>query len=133
MIGGCLGQGWSGTTFYGAVMKPSVLDAGHAFISYVREDARRVNRLEKVLKTAGIPVWRDTVDLWPGEDWKLRIRNAITNHSLVFIACFSAASEARDVSYQNEELLLAVDQFRLRPPNRAWIIPVRFSDCSLPG
>jgi TIR domain len=112
--------------------KPSVPDAGHAFISYVHEDAKHVDRVERVLRAAGIPVWRDTADLWPGEDWKLKIRKAITNNSLVFIACFSAASEARDVSYQNEELLLAVEQFRLRPPNRAWIIPVRFSNCTLP-
>jgi len=112
--------------------KPSVPDAGHAFISYVHEDAKHVDRVERVLRAAGIPVWRDTADLWPGEDWKLKIRKAITNNSLVFIACFSAASEARDVSYQNDELLLAVEQFRLRPPNRAWIIPVRFSNCTLP-
>lgn len=106
--------------------------AGHAFISYVHEDATRVDRVERVLKAAGIPVWRDTADLWPGEDWRLKIRNAITNDSLVFIACFSEASEARDVSYQNEELVLAVEQFRLRSPHRAWLIPVRFSDCRVP-
>src|SRR5665647_261897 len=106
--------------------------AGHAFISYVHEDATRVDRVERVLKAAGIPVWRDTAELWPGEDWRLKIRNAITNDSLVFIACFSEASEARDVSYQNEELVLAFEQFRLRSPHRAWLIPVRFSDCRVP-
>ena len=106
--------------------------AGHAFISYVHEDTTRVDRVERVLKAAGIRVWRDTAELWPGEDWRLKIRNAITNDSLVFIACFSEASEARDVSYQNEELVLAVEQFRMRSPHRAWLIPVRFSDCPVP-
>jgi TIR domain len=40
--------------------------AGHVFISYVREDRDRVDQLEAALKAQGIPVWRDTNDLWPG-------------------------------------------------------------------
>lgn len=49
-----------------------------------------------------------------GEDSKLKIRRAIKDDSLALIACFSAASQACAKSYQNEELLLAVEQFRLR-------------------
>lgn len=63
--------------------------AGHVFISYVREDADRVGQLQRALQVAGIPVWRDTADLWPGEDWQAKIRSAITDNALVFIACFS--------------------------------------------
>ncbi len=44
--------------------------AGHVFISYVREDSDHVDRLQRALQAAGIPVWRDTADLWPGEDWR---------------------------------------------------------------
>jgi hypothetical protein len=105
---------------------------GHAFISYVREDKERVDRLQGILESAGIRVWRDIDDLWPGQDWKIEIRNAITSGSLAFIACFSEHTQARQTSYQNEELLLAVDQVRLRPPGVAWLIPVRFADCSPP-
>jgi hypothetical protein len=32
----------------------------------------------------------------------------------------------------NQELLLAVDELRLRPLNRAWFIPVLLSRCELP-
>ena len=106
--------------------------AGHAFISYVREDSHRVDQLQQTLQTAGIPVWRDTADLWPGEDWRLKIRNAITNNALVFIACFSQASLARDITYQNEELTLAIEQLRLRRPDDPWLIPVRFDECEIP-
>jgi hypothetical protein len=106
--------------------------AGHAFISYVHSDVDHVNRLDQVLKAAGIPVWRDTVNLWPGEDWRLKIREAITKDALAFIACFSRMSVARTRTYQNEELTLAVEQLRQRRPQDAWLIPVRFDDCDIP-
>jgi hypothetical protein len=105
---------------------------GHAFISYVREDSRRVDRLQKVLEAAGIGVWRDTGDLWPGEDWRAKIRHAISDGSIVFIGCFSHRSAARTKSYQNEELTLAVDEMRQRPAGEPWLIPVRFDDCDIP-
>ena len=105
---------------------------GHAFISYVREDRERVDRLQVALEQAGIGVWRDTANLWPGQDWKLAIREAITNGSLAFIACFSENSERRVTSYQNEELVLAVEQMRFRPPGRPWLFPIRFAECTIP-
>ncbi len=106
--------------------------AGHAFISYARDDARHVDALQQALEVAGIPVWRDTAELWPGEDWRARIRHAISDDALVFIACFSQASVARRRSYQNEELVLAIEQFRQRRPDEPWLIPVRFDECDIP-
>lgn len=105
---------------------------GHAFISYVREDGRRVDRLQGILEAAGIRVWRDTANLGPGQDWKMQIRQAITSSSLVFIACFSENSEMRQESYQYEELILAVEQMRSRRPGQPWLIPVRFAECQIP-
>src|ERR1022692_3489965 len=99
---------------------------GHAFISYVREDAGRADELQEMLQAAGVRVWRDTVDLLPGEDWRMVIGRAISDDSLVFLACFSHNSASRDKSFQNEELVLAVEQLRLRPPDEPWLIPVRF-------
>ncbi|SPT59866.1 toll/interleukin-1 receptor domain-containing protein [Actinomadura madurae] len=104
----------------------------HAFISYVREDKTQVDQLQQVLEAAGVKVWRDTEDLWPGEDWRIRIRKAITAGSLAFIACFSENTEKRYSSYQNEELILAVEQMRRLPPGRVWFLPVRFSEAELP-
>ena len=60
------------------------------------------------------------------------IRHAITGNALVFIACFSTHSAARTVSYQNEEVLIATEQLRLRPPGTPWLIPVRLDDCQVP-
>jgi TIR domain len=77
-------------------------------------------------------VWRDTSSLWPGEDWRAKIRAAISSDALVFIACFSTHSAARQRSYQHEELLLPIDQLRQRRPDDPWLIPVRLDDCDVP-
>ncbi len=90
-------------------VQPSGHFPGHAFISYVREDSGNVDWLQWTLESAGIRVWRDTADLWPGEDWRAKVLQAITADALVFVACFSRNSLARNVSYQNEELILAIE------------------------
>jgi TIR domain len=105
---------------------------GHAFICYIHEDSHYVDQLQRTLESAGIPIWRDTADLWPGQDWRVKIRQAISSGAIVFIACFSSASLSRAKSYQNEELLLAIEQLRLRRPDDPWFIPVRFDDCPIP-
>jgi hypothetical protein len=107
-------------------------DQGHAFISYVREDSGEADTLQRTLEGAGIRVWRDTADLWPGENWRVKIRDAIIHDALVFIACFSSHSAARRTSYANEELMLAIEQLRLRQPDDPWLIPVRFDNCDVP-
>jgi hypothetical protein len=104
----------------------------HVFISYVREDSNHADTLCKMLTAAGIPFWRDKDSLAPGANWKSEIRKAIQSGSLVFLACFSTRSTARDSSYMNEEMNLAVDEFRRRPPGRTWLIPVRFDECDVP-
>jgi hypothetical protein len=73
--------------------------APHVFISYVREDSGEVDALQRALEVAGVRVWRDTSDLWPGEDWRSRIRDAIAGNALAFIACFSRHSTVRDSSH----------------------------------
>lgn len=96
------------------------------FVSYVREDAPQVDRLCRVLEAAEVPYWRDKDSLWPGDQWKAKIREAIRSESLVFLACFSERSRARDKSHMNEELTLAVEEFRKLAPGKTWLIPVRF-------
>lgn len=105
---------------------------GHVFVSYVREDARRVDRLHEALEAAGIRVWRDTADLWPGQDWRLNIRRAITDGALAFLVCFSQEGLSRSASYQNEELTVAIEQLRMRPHDASWLIPIRLDVCEIP-
>jgi hypothetical protein len=105
---------------------------GHVFISYARNDAGEVDKVEEALAAAGIPVWRDTAQLWPGDNWRLKIRQALAQDALVVVVCFSGRNLARAVSYQNEELASAIEQLRLRRPDVPWLIPVRFDDCEIP-
>jgi nucleoside phosphorylase len=106
--------------------------AGHVFISYVREDSHHIDQLQQAMEATGIPVWRDTSALWPGEDWRAKIRQAITDDALVFVACYSHASLRQRRSYQNEELVLAIEQLRQRRPDDSWLIPVRLDECEIP-
>lgn len=105
---------------------------GHAFISYCPDDAVHADRLQRAFTVAGIPVWRDTAALWPGDDKRLIIRSAIADRALAFVACFSRLSLARTTGSHNEELGIALDQLRQRLPGEPWLIPVRFDDCVVP-
>lgn len=107
-------------------------DDKHVFVSYVREDSDQVDALCKILEASGIPYWRDRTSLAPGDAWKAKIKQAIRDGSLVFLACFSDNSRARDKSHMNEELTLAIEEFRKMPPGRTWLIPLRFDPGELP-
>jgi hypothetical protein len=103
----------------------------HVFISYVREDSLAVRRLADDLKAAGVEVWLDRERLLPGVRWEAAIRQAIRQGSF-FIACFSAHYAAREKSYMNEELVIAIDELRQRPSNRTWFLPVLLDPDTLP-
>lgn len=104
----------------------------HVFVSYVREDSEQVDQLCAVLEGSRIPYWRDRSSLGPGDAWKAKIRDAIREGSLVFLACFSENSRAKLKSHMNEELTLAVEEYRKMPPGRTWLIPVRFDEGEVP-
>lgn len=105
--------------------------AGHVFISYSPDDWRHADHLQDALKNAAIPVWRDTSDVWPGDDRQAKIRRAITD-AAIFLACFSKVSVAGPKTNQKEQLVVAIEQSKLRRPDSPWLIPVRFEDCDLP-
>lgn len=103
----------------------------HAFISYVRENLEDVDRLCKNLTASGITVWLDRADIRPGARWKDAVRAAISDGAF-FVACFSQESSSKSRTYMNEELNLAIDELRLRPTDRAWFIPLKLNECTIP-
>jgi len=109
-----------------------VAAARHVFISYVHEDDDQVDALCRLLEAAQIPYWRDRTSLDPGDAWKAKIRSAIRDGSLVFLACISESYRNRDRSHMNEELTIAAEEFRSMPPGRTWLIPVRFDEGGIP-
>lgn len=107
------------------------LETSHVFISYVRENDIIVDRLCNELRRAGIDVWRDRDKIQPGQRWQQVIRRAIERGAF-FLACFSAEYNARESTYMNEELTLAIEELRKRPTDRTWFIPVLLSNCAIP-
>jgi len=103
----------------------------YVFISYVHEDAEAVDTLESELQAAGVSTWRDTHGIPPGTRWRDEIRQAIRNGAS-FIAYFSANSERKERSYMREEILVAIEELRLRPRDRAWFFPIKLSPCHIP-
>lgn len=101
------------------------------FISYVSENSDRVDDLCAVLAAAKIPYWRDRSELGPGDEWKVKIREAIRSGS-IFLACFSNESRAKGKTHMNEEVNLAIEEGRKLPPGSTWMIPVRFDDGPVP-
>jgi TIR domain len=103
----------------------------HVFISYVRDNRDVVDRLATELRAAGVDVWLDRERLRPGERWKTAIREAI-HSGILFVACFSREYAARDASYMNQELTLAIDELRLRPVDRRWFVSLVLSGGEVP-
>ena len=104
----------------------------HVFLSHVREDAERIDRLASDLEARDIETWIDRHKIRPGERWEKAIEDAIRSGAF-FVACFSTAYSARDRTYMNEELHIAFQEVRLRPADRSWFIPIRLDDCEIPA
>jgi hypothetical protein len=102
------------------------------FVSYIQEDSKVVSRLADVLREFLVKVWLDKESLKPGLRWQDQIRKGISEGDF-FLACFSEAYVKRQKTYMNEELTLAVEELRLRPTDRAWFIPVKLTQCSVPS
>jgi TIR domain len=92
-----------------------------------------VSQLQEALESAGIPVWRDVKDLWPGEVWKRRLHDELAKNSLAFIPCFSRSLSRRSRSTMFEELTWAAEEYRKRNPDVPWIFPVLFEECDIPS
>lgn len=102
------------------------------FVSYVHEDQVAVDGLQQALEGSGITVWRDLDQLLPGDNKRTKIAEAIRNQSFAFLSCFSSARAARDRTFANEELSIALEVLRAQN-SAAWFIPIRFDDTPMPS
>jgi hypothetical protein len=103
----------------------------HVFLSHVREDAERIERLASALEARKIKTWIDRHHIKPGQRWQKAIEDAIRSGAF-FVACFSKASAVRARSYMNEELQIAIEEIRLRPTEISWFLPIRLDNCEIP-
>jgi DNA-binding SARP family transcriptional activator len=120
-----------------SVQPPKILISTNAairkkvFISYVREDSGDVDRIAGELRNSGIDVWLDRTHLDVGDRWKYVIRKAIREGDY-FLACFSPAHLERKHTYMREELLVAIEELRIRPRDRRWFLPIVLKSCMIP-
>ncbi|MEE8432609.1 MAG: toll/interleukin-1 receptor domain-containing protein, partial [Candidatus Desulfatibia sp.] len=104
--------------------------SGRIFLSYAREDVKKVESLYNNLRQAGFAPWMDTQDILPGELWEESINNAIRN-SEFFIACISRSSLTKRGMLQ-KELKLAIDIWKQMLDKDIYLIPVRLEPCECP-
>lgn len=105
--------------------------SAHVFISYVHEDNGQIDRLCEVLRAAGVEVWRDRDCIAPGLRWRDAIRHAI-GQGAFFLACFSRNYWARQKSFMNTELGLAIEELTEFRRDQSWFVAVRLDDCDVP-
>jgi hypothetical protein len=98
-----------------------IVSGPRVFVSYVRDDAKHIDRLKNGLAKYGIDTWIDKDALQPGDFWKSVIRSVISSEEH-FLACFSSAYNSRQSTYMNEELILAIEELRKRPANSRWFV-----------
>ena len=100
------------------------------FFSYAREDQSDVEALADQLWQDGFLTWLDRKDLHPGDDWKLRIEDAIERADYVLV--FLSKTSVHKVGFQHKELKHALDQQALRPSGQRYIVPVLLEECEVP-
>ena len=103
----------------------------HVFISYCHENKDVVDKLCHALSLKGVSVWIDRNNIKPGMPWKQAIQQAI-HHGDFFIACFSKEYNARDKTFMEKELSIAIEKLQQKPVDRIWFIPVKLNECEIP-
>src|SRR5262245_24305173 len=98
----------------------SVVEAGHIFISYSRQDGNEyAENLESALQSRGLSTWRDTRNIDPTQDFTAQIENGIEAASHI-VVCVTEDSKRSD-SFVRREIQYAL--LSKKP-----VIPLRFSD-----
>jgi hypothetical protein len=101
-----------------------------AFISYAKEDVKKVTAISNDLSNNGILPWFDKEMLLPGDDWQNRIEEAI--EAADYFLLFMSSQTIDRNGFKNRELQLALYQQSLRPEGKRFIIPILIDDCKPP-
>jgi len=92
------------------------------FLSYARADSEIALKLTRDLKTAGVPMWLDQLDIPPGERWDRAVEAALASSK-----CLVVILSPNSVSSENvmDEASYAMDE-------KKEIVPVIVQQCKLP-
>jgi hypothetical protein len=97
------------------------------FLSYVREDGKRVDNLRSALSANRIDTFFDLTTIRPGQNYESEIKNAIRN-SKAFVVCLSPAW-LRNRGYARKELKWALALVRRR---KNFLFPAKIAACRQP-
>ena len=100
------------------------------FLSYVRDDEKKVKAIYKRLSDVGFQPWMDVEDLYPGERWEFRIKAAI-RHSDFFLVCLSKRS-VHTRSFLQKEIRNALELWQEKLEDDIYLIPARLEECEIP-
>ncbi len=100
------------------------------FISYAKEDYKRVRRYYKKLKDAGYDSWMDKRNLIPGAGWEDKIKEILGNVKAVII--FLSKHTRRIDRFFAKELSYIIDTRGVNS-SRLLVIPARLEECTIPA
>ena len=78
----------------------------------------------------GFDVWLDEKNILPGQDWDVKIRQAVRVADLV-IVCLSRASIGK-TGYVQREIRMVLDLADEQPEDKIYLIPARLEECEVP-
>lgn len=107
-------------------MNPIVYKEPRVFISYAREDKKKVKKIYGMLQRAGLKPWMDILDINGGRKWRKMLQDEIQS-SVIFIYILSQASVQRRGVCQRE-LKWAVDVAEEKMTEDIFIMPVIIDD-----
>ncbi len=101
------------------------------FLSYASQDKPVVRELSRLLAGEGwIDPWIDEKKLLPGQDWRLKIEEAVETSDIVII-CLSNNSVSKE-GFIQKELRYAKEIALEKPDETIFLIPLRLDDCETP-
>jgi hypothetical protein len=93
-----------------------------------KEVVRQIN--DRLLRLGGVDPWLDEKKLIPGQDWDLKIRQAVRSAHVVLV-CLSTRSVSKE-GYVQREIRQSLDMADEKPDGTIFIIPLRLEECEVP-
>jgi hypothetical protein len=101
------------------------------FLCHSSGDKQQVRILYQRLLQDGLWPWLDEIDISPGRNWEMEIRQAIRSSRHILV-CLSKGSITKR-GYVQKEIKQALDVADEQPDGTIFLIPVRLEDCKVPS
>lgn len=95
---------------------------GIVFLSYARADSEFALRLAQDLRSAGVALWVDQIDLQPGDTWDRKVEEALQNSAGLLVILSPSSLASRSVM---DEVSFALDEGKS-------VFPVLYQKCQIP-